>query len=571
MEALKEHHAKIEFKQDQFEAWEKSFETIGPGFAALITLAVSAMTMGAGGIATSAGTKMATALGALKGSATAGFVHGATAVMVAGLCSSIAVGSVAHQGNVGEALKDTVDGENLKQLGISMLAAGCFQSACIKWKIPTTGGDAATRVARFGASLMTEGMVRAALQPGDPGEAVKQAAVHSAVKEAASMASSKIGDLFHQEQKQINGWIHKLMHGVVGASSAKLLGQDPEVGAIGAVIGEMVGESYRQSHPEVSTDPDDPSFDREAYDALVHKGVHLAKFVAATVMMMGGKDPSVAMEAAGRAVENNVFGPVVKLVICGITVAGGVYEAKNLYDIYYDKGPEAAVLELIKLGVITVLSCTAIKYTLKGCARIYPTAELAWQAAVDSSPLMYKVGERCSKAGRGVSKAADKVGSLFRVTTGRGAAGEVSAVAGEASAGRPVVGQALSKETQAATAAKTGPPASAQASVAHDVVPTTSKIPENKSITGHIFKKKEGHFRKDTPKNRALIERVAANPRNYRLKDCHGNHLFEEITLKNKQIWVECRTDGTIRNAGINMPGQHRQIHPLTGFKRSEK
>ena len=303
MKALEVHpHAEIRRLKDHFDQWEHDFETIGPGFAALITLVVSALTMGTGGIATSAGTKMAATLG-LKSIASTAFVQGATAAMVSGMCSSLAVGAVAHQGNVGKALTQAFSAENLKHIGINMLAAGCFHSVCAKLDLPITGGDLTTHAARFGMSVATEGFVHTALEPGDPEETLKQAVQTSAIREVASFAASKIGELSHHAK--INRWTQRLMHGAVGAGAAKLLGQDPSAGAIGAVIGEMVGESYRAAHPEVSTDTNDPSFDRDAYDALVHKGVHLAKFVAATAVMMAGKDPSAAMEAAGRAVREN--------------------------------------------------------------------------------------------------------------------------------------------------------------------------------------------------------------------------------------------------------------------------
>ena len=82
----------------------------------------------------------------------------------------------------------------------------------------------------------------------------------------------------------------------------------------------------------------------------------------------------------------------IPLIVSGVGIVGTAYEAYHLCEVYETQGAEAAVLELVKLGVFLVVGGQVVKYTLKGGAAIYPTAELAWQAAVDRSPVLFKAG-----------------------------------------------------------------------------------------------------------------------------------------------------------------------------------
>ena len=91
----------------------------------------------------------------------------------------------------------------------------------------------------------------------------------------------------------------------------------------------------------------------------------------------------------------------------------------------------------------------------------------------------------------------------------------------------------------------------------------TPKIREDKA--SHIFRDKAGHFRKDTPENRAMIEKVSGKPENYLGRDLKGQDWYAEV-MDGKQIWVECRGE-TVRNAGVNDIHMHRPWSIKTGLK----
>jgi hypothetical protein len=76
-------------------------------------------------------------------------------------------------------------------------------------------------------------------------------------------------------------------------------------------------------------------------------------------------------------------------------------------------------------------------------------------------------------------------------------------------------------------------------------------IPDNPSISGHIFRNASGHFVTDTPENRAILEDVANERSNYQGVDEFGSSVYTKTVEAGRQIWVEVR-NGEIRNGGIN-------------------
>ena len=77
-----------------------------------------------------------------------------------------------------------------------------------------------------------------------------------------------------------------------------------------------------------------------------------------------------------------------------------------------------------------------------------------------------------------------------------------------------------------------------------------SKIPDNDSTIGHIFRDADGHVW-DSPENRALLEAVANDPLNFRGIDKYGNKWYTKIQSDGRQVWVESR-DGRIFEGGVN-------------------
>lgn len=92
-------------------------------------------------------------------------------------------------------------------------------------------------------------------------------------------------------------------------------------------------------------------------------------------------------------------------------------------------------------------------------------------------------------------------------------------------------------------------------------------MPKNDSQIKHLFRKKEGHLQ-DTPENRALLLRVANDPKNYIGTDANGVRWYAELLADGRQVWVSVR-NGIIQNGGINS-----QLHPwdpITGLNHPKK
>jgi hypothetical protein len=67
----------------------------------------------------------------------------------------------------------------------------------------------------------------------------------------------------------------------------------------------------------------------------------------------------------------------------------------------------------------------------------------------------------------------------------------------------------------------------------------------------HIFRDAEGHFAKDIPEARKIIENIVSDKKYYDGLDKYGTQWYSKIMSNGKQIWAGVRNH-TIRYAGIN-------------------
>jgi hypothetical protein len=79
-----------------------------------------------------------------------------------------------------------------------------------------------------------------------------------------------------------------------------------------------------------------------------------------------------------------------------------------------------------------------------------------------------------------------------------------------------------------------------------------NKITIDDKRTDHIFRNEEGHFKNDTPANRALIEEAANNRNAFQGTDVFGNDRYAQMNQNGTQTWAIVR-DGKIINGGINL------------------
>ncbi len=75
-------------------------------------------------------------------------------------------------------------------------------------------------------------------------------------------------------------------------------------------------------------------------------------------------------------------------------------------------------------------------------------------------------------------------------------------------------------------------------------------FPEKRDMLGHIFRKGEGHFSKDTPSNRQYILAAVSSPKN-RVPEVKNRELYLKIMPDERQAWAVVRNN-VVRNGGVN-------------------
>jgi len=93
---------------------------------------------------------------------------------------------------------------------------------------------------------------------------------------------------------------------------------------------------------------------------------------------------------------------------------------------------------------------------------------------------------------------------------------------------------------------------------------TPPTMTTNRSQRGHMFKNEQGHFKKDTPKNIAIIARACAAKENYAGTDVHGNDIYFAKNPDGSQSWARVR-NGVITEGGANLPGEHARFNRHLG------
>ncbi|OPH36194.1 hypothetical protein B5J92_04070 [Moraxella atlantae] len=92
---------------------------------------------------------------------------------------------------------------------------------------------------------------------------------------------------------------HKLAAGLVGCASAELNKQSCEAGALGAAVGEMVGDYLVTGEVQDLINNDNLSIEEK--DRILNTG----KLTAASLALLLGYDVNTAANSAGTAIENN--------------------------------------------------------------------------------------------------------------------------------------------------------------------------------------------------------------------------------------------------------------------------
>ena len=292
-------------------------EGLTPAAAALIAIAVTIALQGmdGGGIATSLlGQQSAVAGTAATATsvATAGTASTVTTLGLAGnaamatLASQAAVTLINNKGDISKTLKQLASSATIRSMATAALTAGIGAQLGL--------GSAATdpfnqKLVNAVGSGMTDAFVNAAINGVSLEDALKNSLRNALVDVfAAQTFSSFVKDI--DSNDFADNLAHKLVAAGVGCISASAKKQSCDAGALGAAVGEMLGD-YLVDDPSKLTP-------KQTIDIL-----NAAKLLAGSVALLTNVDVNTAANSAGMAVENNavfVAIPIVKL----IAVIGGI-------------------------------------------------------------------------------------------------------------------------------------------------------------------------------------------------------------------------------------------------------
>ncbi|WLP94210.1 DUF637 domain-containing protein [Psychrobacter sp. M13] len=291
-------------------------EGLTPAAAALIAIAVTIALQGmdGGGIATSLlGQQSAVAATAATATsaATVGTASTVTTLGLAGnaamatLASQAAVTLINNKGDISKTLKQLASSATIRSMATAALTAGIGAQLGL--------GSAATdpfnqKLVNAVGSGMTDAFVNAAINGVSLEDALKNSLRNALVDVfAAETFSSFVKGIDTNEFA--DNLAHKLVAAGVGCISASAKKQSCDAGALGAAIGEMLGDYL----------VDDPSKLTAKQKADI---INASKLLAGSVALLTNVDVNTAANSAGMAVENNAVLaiPVVALV----AVIGGI-------------------------------------------------------------------------------------------------------------------------------------------------------------------------------------------------------------------------------------------------------
>ena len=227
--------------QGAYEHWDQSYFGLTPGFAAVVALAVTLATGGAGGPAAQAATAM--------GFGAEGAVFLAAKAGIQAVAASTVVGTLNHQGNVFKAVEDLGKPRALKSVATAIATAGLLGPA------PEGGvfsANFAENLAAHGAQHLSYGLkagaISFAINGGSGEDALKAAGLLAASNAVQASAANELGAL---RQEGLDSVPHKMGHALAGAAAGAILdpknpGKGAAAGALGAVIGETVAEAVRK-------------------------------------------------------------------------------------------------------------------------------------------------------------------------------------------------------------------------------------------------------------------------------------------------------------------------------------
>ncbi|HEZ1333803.1 S-layer family protein [Neisseria meningitidis] len=269
-----------------YDKWDYKQEGLTGAGAAIIALAVAAVTGGVG----------AGLIGAAQGTASAAVADAAFTALV----SQASISLINNKGNIGNTLKELGRSRTVKNLVVAAATAGVADkigaSALNNVSDKQWINNLTVNLANAGSAAL----INTAVNGGSLKDNLEANILAALVNTAHGEAASKIKQL---DQHYI---VHKIAHAIAGCAAAAANKGKCQDGAIGAAVGEILGETLLDGR-------DPGSLNVKGRAKIIAK----AKLAAGAVAALSKGDVSTAANAAAVAVENNSLNDIQDRLLSG--------------------------------------------------------------------------------------------------------------------------------------------------------------------------------------------------------------------------------------------------------------
>lgn len=360
-----------------YDKWDYKQEGLTGAGAAIIALAVTIVTSGAG---------TGAALG-LNGAAAA-----ATDAAFASLASQASVSLINNKGDVGKTLRELGRSSTVKNLVVAAATAGIADkigaSALNNISDKQWVNDLTVNLANAGSAAL----INTTVNGGSLKDNLEANILAALVNTAHGEAASKIKQLDHHYIA------HKIAHAAAGCAAAAANKGKCQDGAIGAAVGEIIGEALVKN-------TDFSRMSAAEIEKAKAKITAYSKLVAGTVAAVAGRDVNAAANAAEIVVKHNTLlvnpgAEMLKTSGCKTTA-----ECSALNEKYR----EGLIQSAKEYGIPVVDALVANTFPIYDFGRSYSEAKTdseKMQAFIALIPF--------SRLGKGVRTAYRKVGDLLK-------------------------------------------------------------------------------------------------------------------------------------------------------------
>ncbi|HGH6915714.1 TPA: DUF637 domain-containing protein, partial [Neisseria meningitidis] len=269
-----------------YDKWDYKQEGLTGAGAAIIALAVAAVTGGVG----------AGLIGAAQGTTSAAIANAA----FTSLATQASISLVNNKGDVGKTLKELGRSRTVKNLVVAAATAGVSNKIGTSALANVSDKQWVNNMTVNLADAGSAALINTAVNGGSLKDNLEANILAALVNTAHGEAASKIKGL---DQHYV---AHKIAHAIAGCAAAAANKGKCQDGAIGAAVGEILGETLLDGRDPGSLNVKDRA-----------KIIAKAKLAAGAVAALSKGDVSTAANAAAVAVENNSLNDIQDRLLSG--------------------------------------------------------------------------------------------------------------------------------------------------------------------------------------------------------------------------------------------------------------